>query len=290
MNELRLPKPIPLGPRMYAIVSAAVLGAVTGPLVVNGVLHIREHNALTGVTIATAMLTAVLVIFVTRMKGNYAPLLASLMAVPLGALNCGLSVFISEILDGKADSAWGSMLMGTVFGVACGAPFGLGYALVLALPCHLVTKVRDVAGPGAGLRARLPFALLLLVPSVVFKHPIPIVADVGVLVALLGFGLCAADVVRWRHLRAALRAGRREGLVSVPLSAFMDSDKAHALPEATWRAVGAAASKGQRDLLLARSPQSTPFRDAERIDPVAIIGDWGGDIVCDGDALRAGGR
>jgi len=290
MNELRLPKPVPLGPRTYAIVSAAVLGAATGAPLVNSMMQIKERNALMGTTIATAILTAVLVIFVTQMKGKYAPLLASLAALPLGALNCGLSVSISEILGGKADSAWGSLLMGTVFGVVYGAPFGLGYALVLALPCYLVTKVRNVPGPGAGLAGRLPFAVLLLLASVVFMHPFPIVANVGVLVALLGFVLCAVDVVRWRHLRSTLRAGRREGLVTVSLSAFMDSDQVHALPEATWRAVGAAAGKGQRDLLLTRSAQATPFRDAERMDPVAIIGDWGGDLVCDENELRAGGR
>jgi hypothetical protein len=40
MNELRLPKPVPLGPRTYAIVSAAVLGAATGAPLVNSMMQI----------------------------------------------------------------------------------------------------------------------------------------------------------------------------------------------------------------------------------------------------------
>ena len=46
MNELRLPKPVPLGPRTYAIVSAAVLGAATGAPLVNSMMQIKERNAL----------------------------------------------------------------------------------------------------------------------------------------------------------------------------------------------------------------------------------------------------
>jgi hypothetical protein len=289
MTELRLPKPIPLGPRMYAIVSAAALGAVTGAPLVKAVLHMGREREMMGITLSTALLSAVLVAFITHQKGKRAPLAAALLAVPLGALNTGLSLAISELMAGNVEQAGSSLVMGTLFGVVFGAPLGLGYALVLALPCYLVTRVRSVAGPGAGLKGRLPLALMLLFASAVVTHPIAIVQDLAIFVALLGFALCLVDVVRWRYFRAALRAGRRADLEAVPLSAYMNSMEAASLPETTWHSVGLAARHGEGDVLLSRSPQSTPFRDMDRAEPVAVIGAWGGEVVCAGDAQPASG-
>jgi len=290
MTELRLPKPIPLGPRMYAIVSAAALGAVTGAPLVKVVLHMGQHREMVGITISTGLLSAVLVAFITHQKGKRAPLLAALLALPLGALNTGLSLALTELMVGNVQGAVSSLLVGTAFGVVYGAPLGLGYALVLAMPCFWVTRVRNVAGPGAGLKGRLPLALLLLLASLLVRHPIAVVQDLGLSVALLGFALSLVDVLRWRYLRASLRAGRRAGIFAVPLARFMDSPEAGALPESTWHAVGVAARHGRGDVVLARSTQSTPFRDMDRAEPIAIVGDWGGDVVCAADALRANGR
>jgi len=122
MTELRLPNPVPLGPRMYAIVSAAALGAVTGAPLVKAVLHMGHEREMMGITVSTTLLSAVLVAFITHQKGERVPLLAALLALPLGALNTGLSLAISELMAGNVQQAGPSLVMGTLFGVVFGAP------------------------------------------------------------------------------------------------------------------------------------------------------------------------
>jgi hypothetical protein len=275
---------------MYAIVSAAALGAVTGRPLVDAVFGLGAHRQMTGVTISTALLSAVLVAFVTLQKGHRSPLFAMLVALPLGALNAGLSLAINEALDGNMQAVPSSLIMGTLFGVALGAPLGLVYAVALALPCYLVTKVRNVVGPGAGLKARLPFAVLLLVATALAPARHTLARDIGASVALLGFALCAVDVFRWRHLRGRLRAGLRPGIEAMPLGAFLESAEVLLPTETAWRAAGLGAYDRRSDVLLACDAASTPFRDMSRAQPIAVLGDWGGAVLCDVQVLRASGR
>jgi len=151
-----------------ALVLAAVAAAPIVPIVLGITLEppLFRGPTVVALTWSTALLAFVVAHFATRAAtAVQAAWICVTRSIVLGALNCGLTLFIAELAQG--DVLGGLMLgvVGSFAGLLYGAPAGFAFGLAFIAPTVMAVESRNVGSHAATERTLVGVGAWLMVVS-----------------------------------------------------------------------------------------------------------------------------
>lgn len=219
----------------------------------------RREQLLRLVAVGLSTTVLVALALATSLRLRRGPFVTVLLCTLFGWLNCASSLLLVELVEGGSlRETFGALVLGGFFGLPFGAPLGLLYGVVCAVPVERLRRLRErptLAGGSeaarvVGLTVALAAGLAALVAAGRAAPLVPAAVPLGLLalgLVLLGTGCVlgakvrrlAADPEGQGHVRVPLAAFGAEGQELLPLHEGVSPRAEHALVREQLSASGA---------------------------------------------------